>query len=109
MSAERSFFQLRDDRLVLRVRVTPKAARDAVEGVGEAADGSLHINARVRAVPEGGKANKALETLLAEWVGVAANRVSVTAGTTARLKTIAIAGEAGALAARVKERVGQTA
>ncbi|MCO5145156.1 MAG: DUF167 family protein [Aquamicrobium sp.] len=78
----------------LFVRLTPKSARDGLEGVETAADGRRHVKARVRAVPEDGKANKALIKLLAKELGVPASRIAIVAGETARLKTVCIEGEA---------------
>lgn len=89
------------------VRLTPKAARDAVEGIGTASDGSVHLKARVRAVPEKGKANAALEKLIAKWLDVPASCVSVTAGATARLKTVSIAGDGAALARHLVSLSGE--
>ena len=85
----------------LVVRLTPKSARDAVEGAETAADGRRHLKARVRAVPEKGKANQALVRLLAAALGVPASAVEITSGDTARLKTVRISGDADALEARL--------
>ncbi|WP_269931970.1 DUF167 family protein [Aminobacter sp. HY435] len=87
------FFRLRDDGIELFVRLTPKASKDAVGGVESAADGRGHLAARVRAVPEKGAANAALERLLAKALGVSRSSVSVVAGGTSRLKTVRIAGD----------------
>ena len=96
-----SFHRRHGEGLDLHVRLTPKSARDAVEGVGTAADGSSHLKARVRAVPEDGKANKALVRLIAKEMGVPAGTVSIVAGDTARLKTVRITGDAAALESRL--------
>ncbi|CAN7195153.1 DUF167 family protein [Mesorhizobium sp. LjNodule214] len=90
-------FRLRDDGIDLFVRLTPKAALDRLEGVETTADGRSHLKARVRAVPENGAANQALEKLLAKALGVPASAVSVVAGGTARLKTLRVAGDPAAL------------
>lgn len=90
--------RLREDGIDLFVRLTPKSSADALEGPAEAADGSTHLKARVRAVPEKGAANAALEKLLAKALGVPASTVSVVAGGTARLKTVRVVGDAAALA-----------
>ena len=92
----------------LFVRLTPRSSRDGIDGFGEAGDGSLHLLARVRAVPEKGAANQALERLVAEWLGVPRSRVAVVAGGTSRLKTVRIAGDAGDLARRVAELAGRS-
>ncbi len=80
----------------LVVRLTPRAARDAIEGVAEGADGA-HLKVRVRAVPEDGRANAALVELVAAELHVPKSTVSVAAGKTARLKPLHIAGDGAAL------------
>jgi uncharacterized protein len=94
-------FRLRDDGVDLFVWLTPKAAMDRLEGMETAADGRSHFKARVRAVPENGEANQALERLLAKALGVPASAVSVVAGGTARLKTLRVIGEPAVLARSV--------
>ncbi|MDA5092530.1 DUF167 domain-containing protein [Aliiroseovarius sp. KMU-50] len=64
----------------LAVRVTPKAARNAVEEV----EGGLKIS--VTAVPENGKANKAVEKLLSTALGISKSRLTLTQGATSRDK-----------------------
>ncbi len=77
-----------DDGIRLIVRLTPKSSRDAIDGTRADSDGKTHLAARVRAVPEDGKANKALEVLVAKTLGVPKSAVSVIAGHTSRLKTL---------------------
>jgi uncharacterized protein YggU (UPF0235/DUF167 family) len=84
------------------VRLTPKGGRDAVEGWEAASDGSEHLKARVRAVPENGKANTALVALLADRFGVPKSAISIVSGATARLKRVEIAGDPAQLAARLE-------
>lgn len=91
-------FRIRGDGIDLFVRLTPKAAADALEGLAEAADGGIHVKARVRAVPQKGAANAALEKLLSKAFGVPASCVSVVAGGTSRLKTVRVTGDPAALA-----------
>ena len=81
------------DGLVLRVRLTPRGGRDALEGTEILADGLAVLKARVRAAPEKGLANAALEKLLADALGVPKSSVSVVAGGTSRIKTVKISGE----------------
>lgn len=96
--------RMREDGIDLVVRLTPKSSVDALEGVAETADGNVHLKARVRAVPEKGAANAALEKLLAKALGVPASTVKVVAGGTARLKTVRITGDTAALG-RAAERL----
>jgi uncharacterized protein YggU (UPF0235/DUF167 family) len=84
--------------LRVRVRLTPRGGRDAVEGVEVLADGRAVLKARVRAAPEKGAANAALETLLAKHCGVPKSSVSVVAGATTRVKSVAIQGDPEKLA-----------
>jgi len=72
----------------LRVRVHPGARREGL--VGRMDDGTLKV--AVRAAPEGGKANRAVEALLAEALEVDARRVAVVRGASARTKTVEIEG-----------------
>jgi len=85
-----------------QVRLTPKGGRDAVEGWAQSADGSSHLKARVRAVPEDGKANAALIALLAASLDVPKSTVRIASGATARLKRVEIAGDGRLLAARLE-------
>ncbi|AZO72868.1 MAG: DUF167 domain-containing protein [Mesorhizobium sp.] len=94
-------FRPRDDGIDLCVRLTPKAALDRIDGVETIADGRSHLKVRVRAVPEKGAANAALERLVAKALGVPGSAVSVVAGGTSRLKTVRILGDAAALAKSV--------
>jgi uncharacterized protein YggU (UPF0235/DUF167 family) len=90
-------FRARNDGVDLFVRLTSKAAMDWLEGIEISADGRSHLRARVRAVPENGAANQALERLVAEALGVPRSAVSVVAGGTARLKTLRVLGDPAAL------------
>lgn len=89
----RTFWRPAAHGVELFVRLTPKSSRDAVEGVETAADGRSHLKARVRAVPEDGKANKALIRLLSKVLDLPVSSLAITAGQTARLKTVHVAGE----------------
>lgn len=71
----------------LRVRVTPRSARDEVVGWQE---GVLRV--RVQAPPVGGRANEALVWLLAEALGVSRRAVEVVRGHRGREKTVRVVG-----------------
>lgn len=84
----------------IRVRAQPNASKDAVEGLGEDAAGQAFLKVRIRAVPEKGKANAAIEQVLAKALGVPKSAVSVDKGETQRIKTVRISADpsiAGAL------------
>lgn len=92
-------YRIIGDRLLVDVRLTPRGGRDRLEGADRLADGRAVFRARVRAVPEDGKANQALEHLMADELGVPRSQVSVVQGKTARLKTLEVQGDRGALTA----------
>ncbi len=85
-------FTFRDEpgRVILPIRVTPRASRDALTVV----DGQLR--ARLRAAPVDGAANEALIALLADRLHVRRSDITILRGATAREKQIAIAGQSGA-------------
>ncbi|MDP2619261.1 MAG: DUF167 family protein [Hyphomicrobiales bacterium] len=83
----------KDGGVELRVRLTPKSSRDAIEGVARLADGGSVLTARVRAVPEKGKANAALCALVAKALSVPKGCVAVTGGARGRVKIVAIAAD----------------
>ena len=82
--------------LTLRIRLTPNASKDAVEGVTGTADGLCHIGVRVRAVPEKGKANTALVAVWSEFRGLPRRDIECSRGMTSRLKTVRVTADAGA-------------
>jgi uncharacterized protein YggU (UPF0235/DUF167 family) len=59
------------------------------------------LRLRVAAVPDKGRANAAVIALIGKALGVPKSAIAVTAGETARLKTVAIAGDGNALAAQL--------
>jgi uncharacterized protein (TIGR00251 family) len=90
------------DGIVLSVRLTPKANRDSVDGIGALSDGTEVALARVRAVPEDGAANAALVALMAKTFDVPKSAVTLVRGATQRVKQIRIAGAPDQLAAIVQ-------
>ena len=74
--------------LEVTVRLTPKSSRDALEGVESGADGAAWLKARVRAVPEDGKANKALIVLVSKRTGIAKSRIRLLSGAASRVKVL---------------------
>ncbi len=79
--------QKQDDGLLLRVRVQPKASRDAV---------ILEPDGRIRVAltspPVEGAANKALESVLAKRLKVSRSAVHLVRGEKSREKTVHVRG-----------------
>jgi uncharacterized protein (TIGR00251 family) len=75
------------------LRVTPRGGRDGIDGLETLADGRTVVKVRVRAIAEGGEANRAVTELLAKAFGVSKRDVRLLSGTTSRLKQIAVDGD----------------
>lgn len=69
------------------IRLTPGARRDAL-GASLVLGDRACLTAHVRAVPEDGKANRALIDLLSGELGVPRSTLSLASGQSARLKTV---------------------
>jgi uncharacterized protein len=96
-----------DTGLDLRVRLTPRASHDLIDGITETATGAA-VRVWVRALPEAGRANAAVEALVADWLGVPKTKVSVSTGATARVKMLSIEGDGLMLARKLVDWLGQT-
>jgi uncharacterized protein (TIGR00251 family) len=94
------------DGVHVDVRLTPKGGRDAVDGVETLADDRTILRVRVRAAPSDGEANGALVKLVAKFLEVAPSRVQIIAGATARIKRLAVDGDATALVAALEKLAG---
>lgn len=84
----------------IKVRLTPKSSREGVDGVKQIGD-EIYVQARVRSVPEDGKANKALIELFAAQLKLPKSSISLATGQSSRLKTLHISGDPVALGARI--------
>jgi hypothetical protein len=73
--------------VTLRVRVQPRASRDALGGERQ---GALVV--RLTAPPVDGRANEALARILADTLGVAPSAVRLVRGESGRDKLVSIAG-----------------
>lgn len=95
---------LADGRLRLPVRLTPKASANRLQGFARDEDGLWLLRAQVTAVPEDGKANKALIALLAKECKLPKSAFDLLSGATERRKLFAIAAERAALLARLQDK-----
>ncbi|QIG81639.1 DUF167 domain-containing protein [Stakelama tenebrarum] len=96
-------WRMRDDGIEIAVRVTPRAKRAQF-----AAGTEEHFAVRLAAPPVEGAANTALIALVAKQFDVGKRAVTLIAGETSRLKRLAIAGDATALAERAASHYGDT-
>ena len=79
------------------LRVTPRGGRDDIDGVETLANGRSVVKVRVRAIAEGGEANRAVMELLAKALRVPKAKVRLLSGATSRMKQIAIDGDSAKL------------
>src|SRR3982074_13752 len=79
------------------LRVTPRGGRDDIDGVETLAGGRTVVKVRVRAVADGGEANRAVTELLAKALGVPKAKVRIISGGTSRRQQIPIDVDGAAL------------
>jgi uncharacterized protein len=87
------------------LRVTPRGGRDDIDGLETLANGRTVLKVRVRAIADGGEANRAVTDLLARALGVPKASVRILSGTTSRLKQIAVNGDPASLGATLRALV----
>ena len=75
------------------LRVTPRGGRDDIDGLETLANGRTVVKVRVRAIADGGEANRAVTELLAKALGVRKASVRILSGATSRRKQIAVDGD----------------
>jgi hypothetical protein len=90
----------KDGAATLDILVQPRCSR---EGVGPVVGDRLKVS--VNAPPVDGKANEAMQRVLAETFGVPRSAVTILRGETGKRKTVRIAGVTAAAAAQVIARV----
>ncbi|UYY57600.1 DUF167 family protein [Sphingomonas sp. S2-65] len=98
-----SAWRRRADGIEIAVRVTARGSRDVL-GAGT----DEHFAARLSAPPVDGAANAALVALVAERFGVPRRAVRLVAGDTARLKRLAVSGDAQKLEQIARSLYGGT-
>ncbi len=86
--------------------MTPAASTDRIEGLVEDAAGVVRLKARVRAVAENNKANRALEKLIAKQLRIRKTAVRVVSGETSRSKIIRIEDDPAELPAALEALAG---
>jgi uncharacterized protein (TIGR00251 family) len=87
----------------IALRVTPRGGRDDIDGIEQLSDGRSVLKVRVRAIADGGEANRAVLVLLAKSLGVPRASVSLLSGATSRLKQVAVEGDPAGLAEALRQ------
>ena len=82
----------------LSVRLTPRAARNGLDGVAAGPDGRPALRLRVAAPPVEGAANAALVEFVAKSLRMRKADVAIVSGERGRLKLLELSGDAALLA-----------
>jgi uncharacterized protein len=87
----------------IALRVTPRGGRDDLDGIEQLSDGRSVLKVRVRAIADGGEANRAVLTLLAKSLGVPKANVRLLSGATSRQKQVAVDGDPARLGEALRQ------
>lgn len=83
--------------IILRVRLAPNSSSCSIRGIFTNAENEDYLKVSVTAVPEKGKANKALTAYLAKQLHLAKGQLEIISGETDRCKKILIKDSGAAL------------
>ena len=81
----------------LALRLTPRAAKNGVDGIAQDADGRPLLKLRLVAPPVEGAANQALIAFLAKSLSLRKADISIRSDETSRIKILHLAGDSTAL------------
>ncbi len=79
-----------ETRIRFSVKITPKASQNAIHGWKQDADGQAYLKVSVTTVPEKGKANETLITLLSKNWKIPKSDIVIEKGDTDRKKILSI-------------------
>lgn len=85
-------FKVTESGLIINIRLSPKAKDNKIIGITDIADGKKAIKVSINAIPEDGKANKALIALLAKTWKIPKTSISLISGHTNKNKILLIEG-----------------
>ncbi len=86
-------WQISKHGLTIRLRVTPNAPKNDINGVYKDGDGNMSLKVSTTAQPEKGKANKAVIAILSKGFHKAKSDFTVISGEFGRNKTVLVDGE----------------
>ena len=104
---ECGFYDSREDTVRIFARISPGAAKDEIVGIWHGGESGPRLAVKVAAAPDKGKANAAIIKLLSRTLGLPKSSVSIIAGETSRLKTLALAGDQAEIVAAIDSLIGE--
>jgi len=90
----------------LALRLTPRAAKNGVDGIAQDADGRPLLKLRLVAPPVEGAANQALIAFLAKSLSLRKADISIRSGETSRIKILHLAGDSTTLLQKLDAWLG---
>lgn len=90
----------------LALRLTPRAARNGVDGIVSDADGRPLLKLRLVAPPVEGAANEALIAFLAKTLSLRKADIAIRSGETGRIKILHLAGDSAAILRKLDAFLG---
>ena len=94
------------DGVRLALRLTPRAARNGVDGIVSDADGRPLLKLRLVAPPVEGAANEALIAFLAKTLLLRKADIAIRSGETGRIKILHLAGDSAAILRKLDALLG---
>ena len=90
----------------LALRLTPRAAKNGMDGIVQDADGRPLLKLRLVAPPVEGAANEALIAFLAKSLSLRKADISIRSGETSRIKILHLAGDSTTLLQKLDAWLG---
>ena len=84
------FYQILNDSILIHLKVIPNSSKNQIIGVLSDGKGGAYLKVKVTAIPESGKANKAIIKFLSKFWKIPSSKISVNSGKTSSIKTISI-------------------
>jgi uncharacterized protein YggU (UPF0235/DUF167 family) len=103
MSMPATCYSPHSEGLMVEIRLTPRADRDAVDGIGRDCGGAAFLAVRVTAAPSEGAANAALVALLSRRWRLPKSAFALVRGESARVKRLSVTAPAARLAAALAD------
>ena len=94
------------DGVRLAVRLTPRASRNALDGIVQDANGRPALQIRLNAPPVDGAANVALIAFLAGALDLHKSDITIRSGHKSRVKILHLSGDGPTIVARLEAWVG---
>jgi uncharacterized protein (TIGR00251 family) len=91
----------------LALRLTPRASRNGVDGIGADAQGRPLLKLRLVAPPVEGAANAALIAYLAKTLSLRKADIAIRSGETSRVKILHLAGDSAVILKQLDTWLGQ--